>query len=76
MAYARAVTRERHGSLTLPAFRTRGAAPMAFLAELASFLLARKKFWMLPIFAAMVALGGLVVFAKGSAVAPFIYTLF
>lgn len=49
---------------------------MAFLSEICAFLLARKKFWMLPILAAMVLLGGLVVLTKGSAVAPFIYTLF
>jgi hypothetical protein len=36
----------------------------------------RKKFWMLPIIVTMVLLGALIVFAKGSAVAPFIYTLF
>ena len=49
---------------------------MSFLTELWSFLLARKKFWLLPIVFAMVVLGGLVVLTKGSAVAPFIYTLF
>ena len=36
----------------------------------------RKKFWLLPIFVAMLTLGGLLVLAKGSAIAPFIYTLF
>jgi hypothetical protein len=49
---------------------------MSFLIEIWSFLLARKKFWLLPIILAMVVLGGLVVLTKGSAVAPFIYTLF
>lgn len=49
---------------------------MSFLAEIWNFLLARKKFWLLPILLAMVVLGGLVVLTKGSAVAPFIYTLF
>jgi hypothetical protein len=49
---------------------------MSFLAEICAFLLARKKFWMLPIITAMVVLGGLVVLTKGSAIAPFIYTLF
>jgi hypothetical protein len=49
---------------------------MSFLAEIWTFLLARKKFWLLPILLAMVILGGLVVLTKGSAVAPFIYTLF
>ncbi len=37
---------------------------------------ARKKYWLLPIFIVMVILGGLIVLAQGSAVAPFIYTLF
>jgi hypothetical protein len=37
---------------------------------------ARKKFWMLPILIMMVVFGGLVVLTKGSAVAPFIYTIF
>lgn len=49
---------------------------MLFLAELWSFLRVRKKFWLLPILAMMVVLGGLVVLTQGSAVAPFIYTLF
>jgi hypothetical protein len=49
---------------------------MSFLSEIYSFLLARKKFWLVPILVTMVMLGGLVVLAQGSAVAPFIYTLF
>lgn len=49
---------------------------MSFLTEITHFLLARKKFWLLPIVVAMVMLGGLVVLTQGSAVAPFIYTLF
>ena len=49
---------------------------MSFLSELWSFLLARKKFWLFPIFVMMVIFGGLVVLSKGSAVAPFIYTIF
>jgi hypothetical protein len=49
---------------------------MSFLSEIYSFLLARKKFWLVPILLTMVMLGGLVVLAQGSAVAPFIYTLF
>jgi hypothetical protein len=49
---------------------------VSFLAEIWSFMLARKKFWLIPIMLAMVVLGGLVVLTKGSAVAPFIYTLF
>jgi hypothetical protein len=49
---------------------------MSFLIELWQFLKARKKFWMLPIILVMLVLGGLLVLAQGSAVAPFIYTLF
>lgn len=49
---------------------------MSFLSELLRFLRARKKLWMLPILVVMLLLGGLLVLAKGSAVAPFLYTLF
>lgn len=49
---------------------------MAFLAELWEFLKVRKKFWLLPILVMMVVFGGLVVLSQGSAVAPFIYTIF
>jgi hypothetical protein len=49
---------------------------MIFIKELWAFMRARKKFWLLPILLTMVILGGLIVFAQGSAVAPFIYTLF
>ncbi|MDA0902372.1 MAG: DUF5989 family protein [Proteobacteria bacterium] len=46
------------------------------LKELGSFLKARKKFWLAPIIIVMLLLGVLIIFAQGSAVAPFIYTLF
>lgn len=49
---------------------------MSFLKELWMFVRARKKYWLLPILVMMVLLGGLIVMAQGSAVAPFIYTLF
>jgi hypothetical protein len=49
---------------------------MSFLIELWSFLCVRKKFWLLPILVMMVLFGGLIVLSQGSAVAPFIYTLF
>lgn len=49
---------------------------MEFFKELWMFLKIRKKFWLLPIFVIMVLFGGLIVLAKGSAVAPFIYTVF
>jgi len=47
-----------------------------FLKELWAFMKARKKFWLLPIIIIMLLLGGLLILAQGSAVAPFIYTLF
>lgn len=49
---------------------------MQFLKELFRFLKARKKFWLLPIILVMLIFGGLLILAQGSAVAPFIYTLF
>ena len=49
---------------------------MSFLYEIFSFMLSRKKFWLVPILVMMVIFGGLVVLTKGTAVAPFIYTLF
>ncbi len=49
---------------------------MAFVAELWRFMRARKKFWLLPIILMSVIMGGLVVLTQGSAVAPFVYTLF
>ena len=47
-----------------------------FMIELWSFLRERKKFWLLPIILCLLLLGGLVVLTSGSAVAPFIYSLF
>ena len=49
---------------------------MDFLAGLWRFMRVRKKFWLMPIVIMMIVFGGLVVLTKGSAVAPFIYTLF
>lgn len=49
---------------------------MSFLREIWAFLGVRKKFWLLPIVLVMLMLGGLLILAQGSAVAPFIYTLF
>jgi len=46
------------------------------LTDLWAFMRERKKFWLAPIILLMVSLGGLLVFAQGSAIAPFIYTLF
>ena len=47
-----------------------------FLKEFWVFLRARKKFWLLPILLVMLVMGALLLLAQGSAVAPFIYTLF
>ena len=49
---------------------------MGFIIELWAFMKVRKKFWLLPILIMVVLLGGLLVLSQGSAVAPFIYTLF
>jgi hypothetical protein len=49
---------------------------MGMLKELWLFMRVRKKYWLWPIFAMLVVLGFLIVLAQGSAVAPFIYTLF
>ena len=49
---------------------------MAILRELLRFLLVRRKVWLWPVFLALLVIGGLVVFTQGSAIAPFIYTIF
>ena len=49
---------------------------MDFLIELWTFMKVRKKFWLLPVIVMMTIFGGLVVLSQGSAVAPFIYTIF
>jgi hypothetical protein len=49
---------------------------MSFIKELWNFMLVRKKFWLLPILMMMALFGALIVMSQGSAVAPFIYTLF
>ena len=57
-------------------FLTKELIMSEFLLELWSFMKERKKFWLLPIILCLVLLGSLVVFSSGTAVAPFIYTLF
>jgi hypothetical protein len=49
---------------------------MELIVELLTFLKKRKKLWLAPIIAAMLILGGLLIFAKGSVMTPFIYTIF
>jgi hypothetical protein len=49
---------------------------MEFLRELWGFMKTRKKFWLLPLIAILLIFGLLIVFASGSALAPFIYSIF
>ncbi len=49
---------------------------MSFLSELWAFMRVRKKFWLLPVFIMLSLFGALLMLAEGSAVAPFIYTIF
>ena len=49
---------------------------MSFLFEFWAFLRVRKKYWLVPILLMLLVFGGLIILAQGSAMAPFIYTLF
>ncbi len=49
---------------------------MELLKEIWQFMRARKKYWLLPVIILMLLLGALIVLAQGTAIAPFIYTLF
>ena len=49
---------------------------MSFLIEFWKFLKVRKKFWLLPIILVLALFGSLIILSQGSAVAPFIYTIF
>jgi hypothetical protein len=49
---------------------------MSFIKELLNFMRVRRKFWLLPIILVMALFGALIVLSQGSAVAPFVYTLF
>ena len=49
---------------------------MSFVSDLVGFMKTRKKFWLLPLILVLLLFGGLLVFTSGTAVAPFIYTLF
>jgi len=49
---------------------------MSFVAELWQFMRTRKKYWLLPIILMMALFGGLIVLTQGTAIAPFIYTVF
>jgi hypothetical protein len=49
---------------------------MGLVSELWAFMRVRKKFWLLPVIVVMVVVGSLLIFAQGSVLAPFIYTIF
>ena len=49
---------------------------MEFVSQMFRFLQTRRKLWLLPIIVMTVAIGGVLVLAQGSVIAPFIYTLF
>ncbi|MBF0286378.1 MAG: hypothetical protein HQM14_01055 [SAR324 cluster bacterium] len=49
---------------------------MSFFAELWAFMKVRKKFWLAPIILVLLLLGSLIVLTEGSAIAPFVYTIF
>jgi len=49
---------------------------MEFIKEFWEFIKFRKKYWLLPILVVLVIFGGLIILSQGSAVAPFIYTIF
>jgi hypothetical protein len=49
---------------------------MALVGELWAFMKERKKWWLLPVIVVMLIVGTLLIFAQGSALAPFIYTIF
>lgn len=49
---------------------------LSFLREFWAFIGQRKKYWLIPILVAMAVFGGLIILTQGSAIAPFIYTLF
>ncbi len=78
--YAAARLRAHHSHPAFAGATTPGAtATMGFmdlLRELWAFMRERKKLWLLPILVLLLLVGGLLVFAQGSALAPFIYTIF
>ena len=53
-----------------------GSVLMSFVKEFVKFLLNRKKYWLMPIIIVLFVFGVLIVLTQGSAVAPFVYTLF
>jgi hypothetical protein len=49
---------------------------VSFIKEFLTYIKVRKKFWLLPLFIIIIIFGGLIVLTEGTAIAPFIYTLF
>ena len=49
---------------------------MEFLGDLWGFLRERKKFWLLPVILTLLVIGGLIILSSGTAIAPFVYTIF
>tara|TARA_B100000941_G_C28336220_1_gene464268 strand:- start:217 stop:366 length:150 start_codon:yes stop_codon:yes gene_type:complete len=49
---------------------------MGFIKEFLEFLMVRKKYWLLPIIIVLIIFGGLIILTQGTAIAPFIYTIF
>ena len=49
---------------------------MDFLKDFWEFIIVRKKYWLLPVILALLAIGSIIVVAEGTAVAPFIYAIF
>ena len=49
---------------------------MSFIVEFWDFMRVRKKFWLMPILILLIVFGGLIILAEGSAIAPFLYTIF
>jgi hypothetical protein len=49
---------------------------MEFVREFVRFIVTRRKYWLVPVFLVMLLVGGLLVFSKGSVLAPMIYTIF
>ena len=49
---------------------------MSFIKEFWEFLKVRKKYWLIPILLVLLVFGGLIILSQGSAIAPFIYTIF
>jgi hypothetical protein len=68
-----AIRPDRHRTPSCNSFE---GPTLSFIKEFLAFLRVRKKYWLIPILLVLVILGGLILLAQGSAVAPFLYPLF